>query len=133
MATAQGTHSDILADVVAYLPVGLWVARAPGGEVVYANRAFQDILGMEPVSGVDIEGAPATYGIFDRQGRPYPVEKLPFSQALQAGRPVQVDDLVIHRARRRAGVRAGVCHAASRPAPSGSTWSSSCSPTSRPR
>ena len=107
MATAQGTHSDILSDVVAYLPVGLWVARAPGGEVVYANRAFQDILGMEPVSGVAIEGAPATYGIFDRQGRPYPVEKLPFSQALQAGRPVQVDDLVIHRAdQRRVYVRA---------------------------
>jgi two-component system, cell cycle sensor histidine kinase and response regulator CckA len=101
MSAAQANHPDILADVVAYLPVGLWVARAPGGEVVYANRAFREILGMEAVSGVDIEGAPATYGIFDRQGRPYPVDRLPFSRALQTGRAVQVDDLVIHRADQR--------------------------------
>ncbi len=107
MSAAQANHPDVLADVVAYLPVGLWVARAPSGEVVYANRAFREILGMEAVSGVDIEGAPATYGIFDRQGRPYPVDRLPFSRALQTGRAVQVDDLVIHRAdQRRVYVRA---------------------------
>jgi PAS domain S-box-containing protein len=104
---APATNADLLADVVAYLPVGLWVARAPNGESVYANRAFQEILGMDAVSGVDIEGAPTTYGIFDRQGRPYPVEELPFSRALRAGAPVQVDDMVIHRADgRRVHVRA---------------------------
>ena len=31
MAAAQATHADLLVDVVAYLPVGLWVARAPTG------------------------------------------------------------------------------------------------------
>jgi two-component system cell cycle sensor histidine kinase/response regulator CckA len=97
MATAQTNQADILADVVAYLPVGLWVARAPGGEVVYVNRVFQEILGMDAVSGVDIEGAPATYGICDHQGRPYPVDRLPFTRALEAGHAVRVDDLVIHR------------------------------------
>ena len=107
MSIPPATPSDLLADVVAYLPVGLWVARAPGGEVVYANRAFQVILGMGAVSGVDIEGAPTTYGIFDRQGHPYPVGNLPFSRALRARAPVQVDDLVIHRRDgRRAYVRA---------------------------
>jgi PAS domain S-box-containing protein len=80
------------------LPFGVWVARAPTGEVIYANRAFQKILGMDAVPGVDIAGAPATYGIFDREGRSYPVEDLPFSRALARGEPVVVDDIVIHRA-----------------------------------
>jgi len=79
------------------LPFGVWVARAPSGEVIYANRAFQTIMGMEAVPGVDIGAAPATYGIFDRQGGSYPVEDLPFSRALRRGEPVVVDDLVIHR------------------------------------
>jgi two-component system cell cycle sensor histidine kinase/response regulator CckA len=79
------------------LPFGVWVARAPSGEVLYTNRAFRAIMGMDAVSGIGIEGTPATYGIFDRQGRTYPVEGLPFSLALTRGAPVVVDDLVIHR------------------------------------
>jgi PAS domain S-box-containing protein len=79
------------------IPFGVWVARAPSGEAIYANEAFRRIMGMEAVEGVDIAGAPAAYGIFDRQGQPYPVEGLPFSRALQTGASVVVDDLVIHR------------------------------------
>jgi PAS domain S-box-containing protein len=79
------------------IPFGVWVARAPSGEVIYTNQAFRRIMGMEAVAGVDIAGAPATYGIYDRQGQSYPVEGLPFSRALQRGEPVVVDDLVIHR------------------------------------
>jgi PAS domain S-box-containing protein len=93
--------------ILANLPVGLWVARAPSGESVYANSTFNQILGMGGVAGVEITGAPATYGIHDRQGNLYPVEKLPFSRALQEGKPVVVDDLVIHRQDgRRVAVRA---------------------------
>ena len=79
------------------MPVGIWVARAPDGQVTYANPAFQEILGMNAVSDSRITDAPATYGIFDRAGRPFPLERLPFSQALAHGRPVVVDDIVIHR------------------------------------
>jgi len=79
------------------IPFGVWVARAPTGEAIYSNEAFRRIMGMEAVDGVDIAGAPAAYGIFDRQGQPYPVEGLPFSRALQTGASVVVDDLVIHR------------------------------------
>lgn len=79
------------------LPVGLWVARVPDGEVAYANPEFQRILGVEAAPGVQIEGAPAAYGIFTREGRPYPVEKLPFSLVAKSGRPATVDDIVIRR------------------------------------
>src|SRR5689334_10993071 len=77
--------------------MGVWVARAPSGEVVYANPAFRSILEMDAVEGVPIQGAPATYGITDQAGNPYPVERLPFSRVLATGQPAVVDDLVIDR------------------------------------
>jgi PAS domain S-box-containing protein len=79
------------------LPIGVWVARAPSGEVLYSNRAFRKIVGIDGVPGIDIQGAPAAYGIFDREGRPYPAGKLAFSRAVEGGEPVVVDDIVIHR------------------------------------
>jgi two-component system cell cycle sensor histidine kinase/response regulator CckA len=79
------------------LPLGIWVARAPTGDVLYTNQAFRTIMGMEAVGSADIAAAPAVYGIFDREGKLYPVENLPFSVALARGEPVVVDDLVIHR------------------------------------
>lgn len=79
------------------LPVGVWVARVPTGEVTYANPEFRAILGMDAVEQSQITDAPATYGIFDFAGNLYPVEKLPFSRVVSTGRPATVDDLVIHR------------------------------------
>jgi PAS domain S-box-containing protein len=100
-------HGAPASAILAHLPVGVWVARAPTGEVLYTNQSFQATLGMGGVPGVDIEGAPAVYGIYDRAGNLYPVENLPFSRALATGRTVTVEDLVIHRADgRRANVRA---------------------------
>ncbi len=89
------------------LPVGLWVARVPDGEVVYANPEFRRILGMDAAPGVNIADAAETYGIFDRAGCPYPVERLPFSRVVKTGLPVMADDIVIHRPDgRRVNIRA---------------------------
>jgi two-component system, cell cycle sensor histidine kinase and response regulator CckA len=89
------------------LPVGVLVARAPGGQVEYANEAFQEILGVAALSGSPVQDVPATYGMFDRAGQAYPVEKLAFSRALAQREPVTVDDIVIHRPDgRRVNVRA---------------------------
>jgi PAS domain S-box-containing protein len=87
----------LLTDILAHLPLGVWVARAPSGEVAYANPAFRSILGMDAVEGVTIQGAPATYGITDQAGNPYPVDRLPFSRVLATGEPAVVEDLVIDR------------------------------------
>src|SRR5262245_61348796 len=79
------------------LPVGVWVARAPTGEVEYTNEAFEEILGVSAVVGSTIADAPTVYGIHDRAGKKYPVDGLPFSRALAARAAVMVDDIVIHR------------------------------------
>src|SRR6185436_14588473 len=73
---------DVLAAVLADLPVGIWVARAPSGQAVYVNRAFERILGMGVVEGASIEEAPASYQIQNLVGQPYPIEGLPFSRVL---------------------------------------------------
>jgi signal transduction histidine kinase len=79
------------------VPFGVWVGRAPEGQVEYANHAFQEIVGVPAVQDVPIEDALAAYGIFDRAGNPYPCETLPFSRALRQREAVIVDDIVIHR------------------------------------
>ena len=79
------------------LPVGVWVGAVPGGTVVYSNKAFRTIVGMEPVGGSRIDDVPVTYHVRDRQGHAYPVEQLPYARALTELGPVLVDDMVLHR------------------------------------
>jgi two-component system, cell cycle sensor histidine kinase and response regulator CckA len=78
------------------LPVGVWVGKIPDGAPAYANKMFQRIMGMPPAD-VPVREAPRTYGIVDREGQPYPVEKLPFARAVETRGPVVVDDVVIRR------------------------------------
>lgn len=86
-----------LTKLIGQLPIGVWVASVPSGQAAYTNAAFQAILGMGASESSQIEDAPATYGIFDRIGNPYPVEELPFSRVVRTGDAAVVDDLVIHR------------------------------------
>ena len=92
--------SDELALVAAIaddVAAGIWVATAPEGRFVYANRAFEEIMGMGPVPEVAVGEYAQPYGIFGRDGLPYPEERMPFVQALRARATVVVDDIVIHR------------------------------------
>jgi two-component system cell cycle sensor histidine kinase/response regulator CckA len=91
------TDAEITQSLGDDLPVGIWVARAPGGEFVYANRAFREIMGMEARSDVAAGEYAAPYGICTRQGELYPESRMPFIRALEAGTTVIVDDIVIHR------------------------------------
>jgi len=79
------------------LAAGIWVATAPEGRFVYANRAFDEIMGMGPVPESAVGAYAVPYGIFGRDGKPYPEHKLPFVRALVAAALVVVDDIVIHR------------------------------------
>jgi signal transduction histidine kinase/CheY-like chemotaxis protein len=88
---------DIQTEILKGLPCGVWVARAPNGEFIYANDAFNEIMGMGPVAEAKAGGYSEPYGIFGRDGKPYPETKLPFVRALQEKKTVVVDDLVIHR------------------------------------
>jgi two-component system, cell cycle sensor histidine kinase and response regulator CckA len=79
------------------LPVGIWVAKAPGGELVYANAMFAEIMGQAALSDVTAGEYTQPYGIYGKDGQLYPEEKLPFPRVLAEKRPVVIDDIVIHR------------------------------------
>ena len=85
-----------LASILDDLPVAVWVGKVPDAATVYTNRAFEQILGA-PGASSGPGDATQTYGIFDRGGRPYPFENLPFARVLATGRPVMVDDMVARR------------------------------------
>jgi PAS domain S-box-containing protein len=97
-ATPPGTlDAQTLGAVLRGLPVGVWVAKAPGGEFLYANDAFEQIMGM----GADVTARAGEYsgpyGIFGRDGKPFPEAELPFPRALSTRKTVTVDGIVIHR------------------------------------
>lgn len=87
----------LIASIAEDLPAGVWVASAPTGALVYANRAFEEIMGMGALPDVVAGDYSAPYGIFTRSGEPYPEDRLPFTRALQARAAVVVDDIAIHR------------------------------------
>ncbi len=87
----------VLASVVDHLPVGVWIARVPSGELAFANRVFREIMGTDARDDVAAGGYAAPYGIFTRDGQPYPEAQMPFARALVARAIVSVDDIAIHR------------------------------------
>ena len=91
------TTSSIISSLADDLPVGIWVARAPGGEFIYANRMFATLMGTGGITEAAVGGYAAPYGIFTRTGEPYPEHRLPFVRALEEQRVVVADDLSIHR------------------------------------
>ncbi len=89
------------------LPVGVWVARVPSGELVYANQTFTEILGMAARGDVAVGHYAEPYGIYTRDGKLYPEDQLPFVRAMRERKTVTVDDISIHRGDgRRVDVRA---------------------------
>jgi PAS domain S-box-containing protein len=91
------TDLEMIRTIADELPVGVWVARVPGGELIYSNRAFGEILGMGARDDVAAGGYSRPYGIHDPTGALYPEERLPFARAVRERTLVTVDDLVIHR------------------------------------
>jgi PAS domain-containing protein len=59
---------ELIRAIADRLSVAIWVARAPDGQFVYANRAFDDVMGMGPEPAAVAGGYAPAYGIFDREG-----------------------------------------------------------------
>jgi two-component system cell cycle sensor histidine kinase/response regulator CckA len=93
---AGRAESSLLLSILEELPIGVWVARAPGGELVYANGAFTRIVGTPARDDVG-GGAAGGYRFEDREGRPFPEERRPFVEALRRREAVVVDDIVVVR------------------------------------
>ncbi len=91
-------HSvEELALVADQLPVAIWMGRVPGGEVVYTNTAFREVLGIEPPEGAVRGAFVEPYGVHTTSGAPYPEDQMPFERCIAARSTVVIDDLVIHR------------------------------------
>jgi two-component system cell cycle sensor histidine kinase/response regulator CckA len=97
MIDSRAMEDDFSGSVLGDLPVGVWVARAPDGAFLYANKTFTEIMGMKARDDVGVGAYAEPYGIRTREGEPYPEEKLPFVRALVQRATVVVDDIVIHR------------------------------------
>ncbi len=95
--TGVPSDHEIIHALADDLPVGLWVARAPGGELVYTNRRFAEIMGQGGRSDQAVGAYSEPYGILMRDGRPYPEDRMPFVRALEERRVVMVDDIMIRR------------------------------------
>ncbi|KAB2883221.1 MAG: PAS domain-containing protein, partial [Kofleriaceae bacterium] len=101
------TDDVLLSGVIDQLPLGVWIARAPGGELLFANQVFREILGIEARGDVAVGGYSEPYGIMGLDGKPYPEARMPFVRALEARATVTVEDIVIHRHDgRRVNIRA---------------------------
>lgn len=91
------SDDEIISEIGEGLPVGVWVARAPGGEFVYANTTFRTIMGMPALEDVARGEYAEPYRIHDRSGALYPESSLPFVRALETRQTVMADDIVIHQ------------------------------------
>ncbi len=101
------SKTDSIVALANDLPVGVWVARVPSGELVYANRTFTEIMGMAARGDVAVGHYAEPYGIYTRDGEIYPEDRLPFVRAVNERTTVIVDDISIHRGDgRRVDVRA---------------------------
>ena len=107
MSTRPQEQLALIASIADALPVGIFVVSAPGGEFVYANRAFGEILGMQPRPDAVAGGYSAAYRIETRDGAVYPEDQLPLARALREKAQVIVDDIVIDRSDgRKVNIRA---------------------------
>ncbi|MFN0253653.1 MAG: ATP-binding protein [Kofleriaceae bacterium] len=94
---AVPSDHDIILALGEDLPIGIWVARAPSGAEVYANRMFAEIMGTGAKKDVAVGGYSEPYGILTRDRKPYPEDRLPFVRALVEKQVVVVDDITIRR------------------------------------
>jgi len=107
LSDREQSGTGALHAIMTALPVGVWVAQVPGGELAYANAEFLSIMGMQPREDVAAGEYASAYSIRDRSGRSYPEDRLPFVRAMRERTTVVVDDIVIARPDgKRAYVRA---------------------------
>jgi PAS domain S-box-containing protein len=88
---------ELLDTIAGELPVAIWMGLVPSGEVVYTNRAFREVLGIEPPPGAARGAFVEPYGVHLPDGSKYPEDKMPFERAIQARTTVVIEDIVIHR------------------------------------
>ncbi|GAA4023144.1 hypothetical protein GCM10022280_24810 [Sphingomonas swuensis] len=81
--------------VIDQMPVGVAIARAPGGEIFLYNQALEEMLGHPLIS----DGAEtySRYGGIDEDGRAMPAERYPLYRAVASGETVINEEMRYRR------------------------------------
>ena len=97
-------YPPISAPDVDDIPVAVWVGKAPDGEILYANPALFDLLGMArprsewPTLRSGSTGSPPGRIDSGERDELETFARLPFRRAMQARTTVVIDDMIIDRA-----------------------------------
>ncbi|ACI99785.1 sensor histidine kinase [Rhodospirillum centenum] len=109
---ATGTHLEITARkqaeqdlrdsearlraIIEQMPVGVAVAAAPSGELLFHNARAVALLGHPLLSSADIGGY-ARYGALEADGSPRPPERYPIARAARDGERVEREPMPYRR------------------------------------
>lgn len=96
-AEALKAEENMLQVLVDNLPVGVFTAKAPNGEVVTVNPRGKELLGR----GIDPNARKGNYSevyaVLKEDGTPYPNDELPASLVLATGKPAEKRDIYVQR------------------------------------
>lgn len=79
------------------LPIGVFIAEAPSGRPLLANRRAQELLGNDLKEEVRASEYTRAYNVITEDGQPYPDDEHPISITIKTGKPAKKDDIVINK------------------------------------
>ncbi len=79
---------DLLTQLVGTSPVGITFVDA-SGKIIFANTQAEEILGLSKTDITRLEYNAPAWRITDLDGKPFPMENLPFMQVLKTRKPVK--------------------------------------------
>ncbi|MCE9671055.1 PAS domain S-box protein [Myxococcus stipitatus] len=100
-ADRQRLLSDIeserarLAAVLEQLPAGVFIAEAPSGRLVMANRHVATLTGRPFQPMTTVEESTVTYGVCHADGQPYVPQEWPLTRSLRTGEVVQNEEVLL--------------------------------------
>ena len=92
---AARTAERTLAEVVRQMPIGVVLAEAPSGRIVFGNAEAQRIWPVLPATALD---ETASWSVFHLSGRRYTPGEWPIARALLHGETIVDEELEIRRA-----------------------------------
>jgi PAS domain S-box-containing protein len=79
---------DLLTQLVETGPVGIAFVNA-GGKIIFENTRAEEILGLSKTDITRLEYNAPAWRITDLDGKPFPMEDLPFMQVMKTRKPVK--------------------------------------------
>ncbi len=87
-AEALRAERDLLGGIIATSTSAILALDASTHRVVFANRRFLQVTGIERSAIPQLQHGQGPWSSFDEEGRPIPPEQLPFRRVVETGKPV---------------------------------------------